>query len=161
LPRDVPVPVGDYHWTNFGGRIESSPARTVQGSVQFECCSFYNGRGFKTAVDLSWRPNRYFEIAPGYEGEFIDLPTGAVDIHILTLDSVVNFTPDMQFALEVQWDNISRAFALSGRYRWEYTPGNELFVGLGQTAALPRLSFSQFEAETSLLSVRLGQTFQF
>jgi len=84
-----------------------------------------------------------------------------VDIHILTLDSVFNFTPDMQLAIEVQWDNISQAFAFSGRYIWEYSPGNELFIGLGQTAILPTLSPSRFEPQTTLLSVRLGRTFQF
>jgi hypothetical protein len=105
--------------------------------------------------------NRFFEIRPGYETEFFRLPTGDLEIHIVTLDSVVNITPEMQFAVEVQWDNISEAFTFSGRYRWEYSPGNELFVGVGQTAILPRLRFRDFEAQTSLLTVRLGRTFQF
>ena len=64
----------------------------------------------------------------------IDLPTGKVDIHLGTADAVVNFTPDMQLALQAQYDNISENFGFSARYRWEYRPGNELFVGIGQSA---------------------------
>ena len=37
---------------------------------------------------------------------------GAVDIHLATTDAVVNFTPDMQVALQAQYDNISENFAL-------------------------------------------------
>ncbi len=161
LPREVPIGIGDYNWTNVGFRFSSSGSRALQFSIEGECCSFYNGDSFQLDTGINWRPNRYFEFQPGYEGTFINLPSGSVDIHILTLDSVVNFTPDMQLAVEVQWDNISQGFAFSGRYIWEYSPGNELFIGLGQTAILPTLSLSRFEPQTSLLSVRLGQTFQF
>jgi len=70
----------------------------------------------------------------------------------------VNFTPDMQLAIEAQFDNISRDFAFSARYRWEYAPGNEIFAAIGQTAQIPG---ARFEAQTSLFSLRLGRTFQF
>jgi hypothetical protein len=158
LPRDVPVPAGDYGWTNLAGRFQTTPARPWQFNVEIECCRFYNGDGLNSEVNLNLRPNQYFALRLGYEGLFISLPTGSVDVHILSLDSVVNFTPDMQLAIEAQFDNISRDFTLSARYRWEYQPGNELFVALGQTA---QILGSRFVAQTSLFSVRLGQTFQF
>ncbi|MEE8439757.1 MAG: hypothetical protein V3S07_09215, partial [Micropepsaceae bacterium] len=156
----VPIFEGDYGWTNYGVRLQSSGGRSVQAGAEFQCCRFYNGDGFELQAGVTWRPSRYFELQPEYEGTFIRLPTGSVDIHILTLDSLVNFTPDMQLAVEVQWDNITEGFTFSGRFLWEYSPGNELFVGLGQTAIIPT-NFMRFEPQTSLFSVRLGQTFQF
>jgi hypothetical protein len=161
LPNDVPVPIGDYSWHNFGFNFQSSATRRLQIQVSGECCTFFNGDGYKIQTTINWRPNRYFEFQPAYEGEFIRLPTGDVDIHILTLNSVVNFTPDMQLVVEAQWDNISQGFTFSGRYLWEYTPGNELFIGFGQTAILPRLRYRDFDPQVSLLTVRLGRTFQF
>lgn len=161
LPNDVLIPPGDYGWTNFGFRAQTSASRSLRMNFDGECCQFYSGQGIILEASLDWRPNPYFEFQPGYEAEYLRLPGGDLDIHILTLDSIVNVTPDMQMAVEVQWDNISQAFAFSGRYRWEYSPGNELFVGFGQTAILPRLRFDDFEAQTSLLTVRLGRTFQF
>ena len=47
---------------------------------------------------------------------------------------MINFTPDMQLALQAQYDNISENFGFSARYRWEYRPGDEIFVGIGQSA---------------------------
>jgi hypothetical protein len=160
LPRDVPIAVGDYNWTTATLRFQSSGARTVRFIFETECCRFYNGDAISVDTSLSWQPNRFFEIEPRYEGTFIRLPTGSVDIHIASLDSLVNFTPDMQLAIEVQWDNISQDFSFSGRFRWEYSPGNELFLGVGQTAIIPS-SLTRFEAQTSLLTLRLGRTFQF
>jgi hypothetical protein len=158
LPDDVPVSAGAYAWTNIAGRFQTTPARSWQFRVEIECCRFYDGDGVDTLVNLNLRPSQYFELRMGYKSQFISLPTGSVDIHILSLNSVVNFTPDMQLALEAQFDNISQDFALSARYRWEYQPGNELFVAFGQTA---QVLDSRFKAQTSLFSVRLGQTFRF
>jgi hypothetical protein len=64
----------------------------------------------------------------------------------------------MQIVLQAQFDNISRSFSFSGRYRWEYEPGNELFVSIGQNALIPGTTF---EPQTSQVSVRLGHTLRF
>ena len=74
---------------------------------------------------------------PHYVATFIDLPTGYVAIHILSASGGVNFTPDMQILVQAQFDNISRNLGFSARYRWEYEPGNELFVSFGQDALIP------------------------
>ncbi len=63
----------------------------------------------------------------------------------------------MNFALQGQWDNISRDLGFLARYRWEFLPGSELFVALGQGAILSR---NGFDARRSELSVRLGHTFR-
>ncbi len=158
LPRDVSVLAGNYNWTTIGARIETSPARLLRVSAEASCCSFYNGDGIETEVIFAFVPNQYFEFRPAYEGTFIRLPTGSVDIHVYSLESVVNFTPDMQLSIEAQFDNISRDFTFAARYRWEYSPGNEIFAAFGQTALIPG---SRFEAKTSLFTLRFGRTFQF
>ncbi len=158
LPNEVPVLAGDYNWTNIVGRFSTTPARLWQFNIEAACCRFYNGDALQSDFNLNFRPGRYFAFRAGYEGTFIRLPTGSVDIHVVSVDSEVNFTPDMQLAIEAQFDNISRDFALSARYRWEYQPGNELFVAFGQTA---QILDTRFAAQTSLFTVRLGRTFQF
>ena len=158
LPRNVIVPAGEYHWTNAEFYVDTTQGRPLVFTWRVQCCSFFNGDYLKSDLTLIYRPSQFIEIQPRYVAEFIDLPTGDVDIHILSLTGAANFTPDMQLAIQAQFDTISRNFGLSARYRWEYTPGNELFVGLGQTALIPG---TQFRAQTTQLSVRLGQTFRF
>jgi len=135
----------------FNGRL-----LTLQADVT--CCSFYDGSAVLTKATLIFRPSTYFEITATHEANLIDLPTGTVDIHLATADAAINFTPDMQLALQAQYDNISENFGFSARYRWEYRPGNEIFVGLGQSA---QLSNQGFVAQTTQATIRVGQTFRF
>ncbi|HLQ45379.1 MAG TPA: hypothetical protein VK137_11660, partial [Planctomycetaceae bacterium] len=144
--------------TNFDVRLRSFNGRPLSVTAEIICCNFYSGESFRGIVTLTYRPNAYFEFVPTWDGTFIHLPTGDVDINLFSVDSVVNFTPDMQLALQAQYDNISRNFGFSARYRWEYQPGNEIFVAVGQAAMLVN---NQFIAQTSLLTIRLGHTFRF
>ncbi len=158
LPGDVIVPGGKYNWTNGYFSVDTGQASSLRGAFQIECCSFYNGTYIDLVLSASYRLSGIMEIAPTYEATFIDLPTGYTDIHVLALDTIFNFTPDMQLVTQTQFDNISRAFGFSARYRWEYTPGDELFVALGQSALIPG---THFRGQTTQLSIRLGQTYRF
>jgi hypothetical protein len=158
LPGSVSVPAARYHWTNFGARFSSFNGRIVSADAEIICCSFYDGSSVDAKVSLTYRPSPYFELTPGYRGTFIDLPRGHVDIHLATFDSALNFSPDMNLALQVQYDNISGNLGLSLRYRWEYEPGNEIFFGIGQSAWIIG---PDFLARTTQMSLRVGRTFRF
>jgi hypothetical protein len=154
----VPVLVGRYNWTNIGAEMRSSDARPYSAIVNVTCCSFYNGRSLMVDLQLDYRPNALFQFGPGYTFTSIDLPTGSVDIHLITADFIVNFTPDMQLFTQGQFDNISQKFALSVRYRWEYQPGNEIFISVGQAALIPGTTFTP---QISQAVIRLGHTFRY
>jgi hypothetical protein len=158
LPRAVPVPVGMYEWTNVSVGLRTFNGRMLSLQADVTCCRFYDGDALVTRTNLIFRPSTHFEMNVGHEANAIDLPTGSVDIHLATTDAVVNFTPVMQVALQAQYDNISENFAFSGRYRWEYHPGNELFVGMGQSALM---SSRRFVGQVTQATIRIGHTFRF
>jgi len=158
VANTVPVLPGKYEWTNVDVAVRSFSGRlfTLNGNVT--CCSFYDGSSLRVRAEVIFRPSIYFEITTSYEPNFIDLPTGKVDIHLATVDAAINFNPDMQLALQAQYDNISENFGFSARYRWEYRPGNEIFVGIGQSAIIDNRGFI---AQTTQGTIRLGHTFRF
>ena len=158
IAEKVPVPIGRYHWTNIAGYVRTSDGRPVTARVDVMCCSFYNGNYWRIETQLDWRPNRFLQFQPRYTYQFIDLPTGSVGIHLATLAAIVNFTPDMQLFNEIQFDNVSQNFALAMRYRWEYRPGDEIFVSVGQAAEIPGTTF--YPRITQAV-VRIGNTFRF
>ena len=157
LPDGIIVPANEYSWTNFGGEFQTSDSRIFAFGIGFECCSLYDGDAFTTEFGIGFRPSAYFEFEGDWEWTTLDMPGGSVDIHVVTGDAVVNFTPDMTLALQAQWDNISEDLGFLARYRWEFLPGSELFVAFGQGAIL---SSNGFDARRSELSVRLGHTFR-
>jgi hypothetical protein len=158
LPRTVPVLARTYEWTNVNVGVRTFNGRLLTVQADVTCCSFYDGDAVASRVNLIFRPSIHFEINVGHEANVIDLPTGGVDIHLATTDGAVNITPDMQIALQAQYDNISENVAFSARYRWEYRPGNELFIGLGQSALISNRGFI---GQSTQATIRLGHTFRF
>jgi hypothetical protein len=158
IASKVPVPAGNYHWTNVDGYIRTSDGRPYTARLEVMCCHYYNGNYWRIDLQGDWRPIPFFEVQPRYTYTFIGLPTGSIGIHLLTSNFIVNFTPDMQLYTQVQFDNVSQNFAFSMRYRWEYSPGDEIFILLGQAAQIPGTTFTP---QISQAAIRIGHTFRF
>jgi cellulose/xylan binding protein with CBM9 domain len=154
----VPVPPGRYHWTNGNLSLQSSNARPLTASLDILCCSFYDGNYFRVDLRTDIRVGALFQLVPRYTYTYINLPGGLLNIHAIAANFIVSFTPDMQLVNQVQFDNVSERFTLSMRYRWEYQPGQELFVSVGQAAQIPG---EEFVASSTQVIVRLGHTFRF
>jgi len=158
LPHNVIIPAGEYEWNNFNTHTQISRSLPYSIHVDVICCDYYNGTNLHVSPDLHFRPSEYLEMNLSYDGQFIRMPGGKVDIHVWSMDGLVNFTPDMQFAIQAQYDNISQSFGFLGRYRWEFRPGSEIFIALGQSAVIPG---TDFRFQTTQLSIRLSNTFRF
>ncbi|MEQ1752531.1 MAG: carbohydrate binding family 9 domain-containing protein [Micropepsaceae bacterium] len=159
LPHNVLVPAGDYTWSNASIHAESSVARPISFVGEIECCNYFNGDLLRTYLGVNWRPNSTFDIGLAHQFFNITMPTGDVEIQIYAANLQINFTPDMQIRTQMQYDNISEDFGLSARYRWEFAPGSELFVALGESGQL--LHGSQYRSDTSQASVRIGHLERF
>ncbi len=159
LPRGVEVAAGDYSWTNVSLYLESSIARSVSGVFEIECCSYYGGELLRTHAYVNWRPDSTWEISATHDFYNIALPTGDLEIQIYALGLTLNFTPDMQLETQIQYDNISSAFGLSSRYRWEFAPGSEFFVALGESGEL--IDGNHYRSATTQASVRIGHLMRF
>ena len=158
LPGDVIVPIGKYDWTNVNARIQTSRSSPLAVTAEVACCSFLNGTSLETLLQAEFRPNQYYEITARHAWTRLRMPNGDIDIHVASLNAIVTFTPDMQLALQTQYDNISQNFGFLARYRWEFSPGDELLIAFGQAAAIGE---SRFHAQRSQLTVRVGRTFRF
>ncbi len=158
LPGGIVVPAADYNWYTATIRLRSSSARPLQVNSEVTCCAFFDGTNLTGSIGLIYRPNQYFASELTYAPSFIDLPAGQVNIHLFTLDGAINFTPDMSIAFQAQYDNLSKSFGSLLRYRWEYSPGNELLMAYGQSADIPN---ARFRAQTTQFTLRLIRTFQF
>ena len=93
--------------------------------------------------------------------DLIRLPTGSVDIHILEFSTNINITPRMNIGMTAQYDNISKQLNLLEQYRWEYEPGQTIFVAVGESASIESFSDPHYVSQTTSLVIRLGRTIQF
>jgi hypothetical protein len=93
--------------------------------------------------------------------DLIRLPTGSVDIHILEFVTNINITPRMNIGTTAQYDNISMQFNLLVQYRWEYEPGQTIFVAVGESATIESFTDPHYVSQATSAVVRLGRTVQF
>ncbi len=159
VSRGKIVPVGDYRWTNLVAFWTTPAAEVLSFSAEVTCCSYYNGDSLQLFFTTNYRPNRFYELQASYNPFFIRLPGGDVDVHVASASGAVNFTPDMQIGFQAQYDNISRNVGFLARYRWEFTPGSEVLVALGQAALV--LPQAGFRAQATQASIRLTHTLRY
>jgi hypothetical protein len=157
LPHNIPVPAGKYTMDMVHFRTETAPGRFLSTYLDFRYGGFYGGRLLQTDATVNVNPNETFTFSARHIMQQISMPAGNVAIHVGAFDTSVNFTPDMQLRGQVQYDNISKNLELSLRYRWEFQPGAELLVVLGDDATL---NGRYYQSHASQFSVRLGKTFR-
>lgn len=164
LPGGVLVPAGTYNDVQRAGIwIGGADNRAISPHFEVSCCEWLgDGERMGVEFNVEWRPSALFALEWSNDWNFIELPTGSTDIYVTGLGAVVSFTPDMRVTTEVQYDNISGNMNIFSRFNWEFSPGAELFVGVGHNADVPANQFGdEFTSNISTVTVRLGRTFNF
>ncbi|MGZ6007118.1 MAG: hypothetical protein ACXWKS_06645, partial [Rhizomicrobium sp.] len=132
--------------------------RFISGIFDVQCCGFYGGHLLQTQTTIALHPGDTVTFSGEHTMQLIGLPTGHVAIHIGSIDAALNFTPDMQIRMQAQYDNISKDLGYSVRYRWEFDPGSELLVVVGDDATVNTLG--QYQSHLTQVSVRIGHLFR-
>jgi hypothetical protein len=158
LPKGLIVPAGEYTEQTAALFFRTSPSATIVLDGAIQVGGFFGGEEKIARLAVTFRPSGVLRARLQHRIQEIDVPAGGVTIHITSLESSLNFSPDAQLLTQVQYDNISKNFSLSARYRWEYLPGSEFFVALSDASTIDG---KHFRTETTNLAVRLGHTFQF
>ncbi|MEL6287041.1 MAG: hypothetical protein AAFQ18_12645, partial [Pseudomonadota bacterium] len=162
LPRGIEIPVGAYDNDGFNLRFQSSLVRPYGLTLEFEDRDFFDGSSTTAAVELSIRPNPYIDIGASYSREDISVPNGDVVVQIGSIDTVLNFSPDLSITTQTQYDNISNSLSFFGRLRWEIRPETEVFFSLGHGAIIEGDDFRRnFESIQTQAVFRIGNTFRF
>lgn len=162
IAGELSVPLGDYHFNQFNVLLESTNSRKVIADIEVTCCRIYGGDYLGLNTYLELRLSKYFRLTAKHNMEKFDLSTGNLTVHIGSLDSSINFTPDMQIDTQMQYDNISERFSFSARYRWFPRPETEVFIAVGQTADMKSSGFpGHFDPDQTQVTIRLGHTFRF
>ena len=157
LPHAIAVPAGTYTMPTLHFRAETAPGRFLSTYFDLQHGGFYGGKLLQIDTTVTMRPNNTFAVSGRHITKQISAPGGNVAIHVASLDLSANVTPDMEVRSQVQYDNISKDLELSLRYRWEFEPGAELLVVLGDNATL---AGNYYQSHASNFSVRLGKTFR-
>ncbi len=124
----VTVPVGEYDNAGVSGEFSTSASRVVSADASYAYEGFFDGTRSDWGGGITFRPSPSLSLSGDYSQSDISLGDASFSVRILSGRVDVQFSPDISWSTIVQWDNQSDEAGLNTRLRWEFKPGNEMFI---------------------------------
>lgn len=123
----VVVPTGEY--VNWGYQLEASSAsfRKVSGSIGYEAGGFWTGNISSLELGLTIRPARGVNLSSGYTHSKVTAENSGFYTNLFQLNIGLDFTPDISFSSNIQFDDVSDILGSNTRFRWIITPGTDIY----------------------------------
>jgi hypothetical protein len=124
----VVIPMGPYKYTTFRAGIESASHRPYQFEFNQHFGQFYSGHLYETEIEVSLKYKGYATL--GVKTNFIRgrLPQGNFNENIYEFKADFFFSPNLGLMNYIQYDDVSKELGWQSRFRWQITPGNEIFL---------------------------------
>jgi len=125
----VTLPIGGYDFRNFRASYRFGAQRPVSGRITIQTGGFWSGDN--TALSLESgriEVTPQFSLEPSVSLNWVDLPEGSFTTQLARARFTYTFTPRMFFSGLLQYSSAGDSFSTNFRFRWEYSPGSELFV---------------------------------
>ena len=129
ISPEVTLPIGGYNFRNFRVLYTFGAQRPVSGSSSVQTGGFWSGDN--TSVSLSRgrvEVTPQLSIEPSISFNWVDLPEGSFSTQLARTRFTYTVTPRMFFSGLLQYSSTGDSFSSNFRFRWEYSPGSELFV---------------------------------
>ena len=98
------------------------------GNFSLAAREFYDGDKLEVGYAGRIGINRRLVLEPRVSLNKVTLPEGHFTARVVGNRTTVAFTPRMFVAALLQYNSSTRTFGSNVRFRWEYTPGSDLFV---------------------------------
>ncbi|MEE3185483.1 MAG: hypothetical protein VX310_06950, partial [Gemmatimonadota bacterium] len=144
-------------------RARTPNQKRLSASFDFTNGGFWSGDN--TAVSLSRgriEVTPQFSLEPSVSLNWLDLPEGSFTTQLARTRFTYTFTPRMFFSGLIQYSSSGDSFSTNLRFRWEYSPGSEIFVVFSEDRDMNPLIPNRFtELRNRGLVVKINRLFRF
>jgi len=158
IANDVTIPGGDYGFVRGFAQVSTSDARPVAATVKYAGGQFYDGTRDDYIGALEFRPTASIYATIEAEWNDVHLPDGEFLVRIFRTRFNMLFSPDLSWNNSVQYDNMSESGSFNSRVRWEFEPGQELFVVLARGFTIDDGTWNATETQ---FTMKCGVTLRF
>ena len=159
VPGAGTINEGDYEWNTItiGGGLSNKRKLGATASVAIHD-DWYDWD--RTDYNLGFRLsiNKHLLLSTSHRYSHFEQEDVDEDVLLNSARLLVNINPNMGLLNVVQHDSYTDTIGLYSRFRWEWNPGQELFVVLRQGY---RDDYSGFDLETERYSVKVSSSFRF
>ena len=125
----VTLPIAGYSFRSFRASYRFGAQRPISGQITVRTGGFWSGDN--TSVSLSRgrvEVTPQLSVEPSVSLNWVDLPEGSFNTQLVRTRFTYTVTPRMFFSGLLQYSSSGDSFSTNFRFRWEYSPGSELFV---------------------------------
>jgi len=123
----IVLPRGPYDFTNFSAQVGTAGHRPWGVDLEYTFGPFYSGRYQTAEVGFSLRFKGYANLQFSSELVRANLPQGRFRENVYQLKADFFFSPDLGLMNYIQYDDVSKNLGVNVRFRWQLSPGNEIF----------------------------------
>jgi hypothetical protein len=124
----VVIPAGVYQFPRYRLEWQAASKRRVSGQFTWWFGDFYTGTLDQIIVTTTWKPSSLLNIELNAERDIGRLPQGHFTKDVIGTRVRVTWSPDLQLATFVQYDNESRSLGSNTRLRWTFNPFGDAFL---------------------------------
>ena len=124
----VVIPQGPYNFTSYRAELNTATFRPWTADLSWRFGQFYSGHYDDATVGFGFKFNGYLSLALNAELVRGRLPQGNFKENVYQLKADVFFSPDLGLMSYIQYDDVSRTLGANIRFRWQLTPGNEIYL---------------------------------
>jgi Domain of unknown function (DUF5916)/Carbohydrate family 9 binding domain-like len=122
------IPAGVYRAATTRGAYTLGTQRKVSGELSAARGGFYDGDRTDVSIRARAVLSSRLSVEPTVSRNWVTLPTGRFTATLVSGRGALSFTPRMLVAALVQYNSSAALVATNVRYRWEFSPGSEIFL---------------------------------
>jgi len=124
----VVIPEGPYNFTGYRAEFNSATFRPWTVDMSWRFGQFYSGHYDDATVGFGLRFKGYVSLALNAEFVRGRLPEGNFKANVYQIKADVSFSPNLGLMNYIQYDDVSRTLGANVRFRWQLSPGNEIYL---------------------------------
>lgn len=158
--RTISIPPGEYSWEEGFLGMTWGGHRRLSGGLMLQGGEYYDGTHFQKNGNVTWRPNRNFNLTFTFTEDRIELPDGNFTLRLYGLRSQYAFSSTVSWSNLIQYDNISENLGFNSRLHWIPRAGQQAFLVLNWNL-IDTDRDNTFESTAADLSLKFNYTFRF
>jgi hypothetical protein len=128
VAEGVIIPKNPYNFTNYRLEFNSASHRPWSVDISWSFGPFYSGHYNDAEIGIAYKWKGYATL--GFTANIVRgrLPQGNFEENVYQLKADFFFSPDFGLMNYIQYDDVSKRLGASFRFRWQISPGNEIYL---------------------------------
>ena len=159
VPGTGTIQTGDYEWNTITIGAGLSNKRKLGATVNASLSDdWYDWKRTDYSLGFRWSVNKHLLLTTSHRYSHFEKDHIDEDVLLNSARMLININPNIGLLNVVQHDSYTDTVGLYSRFRWEWSPGKEMFLVLRQGY---RDKMGGFELETERYSIKLSSSFRF